>query len=273
VISCSARRRREQNPLSPPIDPRHQHPSGEMLRPSLKPRPKPKLPDGIRVYAISDIHGCASLLQNVFAAIDLHLSRAAPARALHVFLGDYIDRGPASRQTIDLLIDRGRGHKTIFLKGNHEAFLFEVLKDASRLEAWKEYGGFQTLMSYGLTPSIKPDREEQNELVQALLSGMPDHHRRFFSNLRSSFSCGDFFFAHAGVKPGVPLRRQREEDLLWIRDEFLRSEEDFGKFVVHGHTPVPKPDIRPNRINIDTGAYATGILTLLTIEGERMFAI
>jgi serine/threonine protein phosphatase 1 len=244
-----------------------------MLGLRRRPKPKPKLPNGIRIYAVSDIHGCADLLQDVFAAIDHHLAHAGPARTLHVFLGDYIDRGPASRQTIDLLIERSRRHESIFLKGNHEAFLFEVLQDASRLEAWKQYGGFQTLMSYGLAPSMKPDRDEQNELVRALLQCMPNDHRRFFSNLRSSFSCGDFFFAHAGVKPGVPLRRQREEDLLWIRDEFLQSEQDFGKFVVHGHTPVSKPEIRPNRINIDTGAYATGILTLLTIQGDRMFAI
>jgi serine/threonine protein phosphatase 1 len=192
---------------------------------------------------------------------------------LHVFLGDYIDRGPASQQTIDLLIERSLRHETIFLKGNHEAFLFEVLQDAARLDAWKEYGGFQTLMSYGLTPSLKPDRDEQNELVLALRAAMPEQHRRFFANLRPSFSCGDFFFAHAGVRPGVPLRKQSEEDLLWIREEFLQSEEDFGKFVVHGHTPVPRPDIRRNRINIDTGAYATGILTLLTIQGDRISAI
>ena len=237
------------------------------------PKPKPKLPNGVRIYAVSDIHGRADLLQKVFAAIDHHLARAGPARSLHVFLGDYIDRGPASRQTIDLLIDRSRRHESIFLKGNHEAFMFEVLQDAGRLEAWKEYGGFQTLMSYGLAPSIKPDRGEQNELVRALRQCLPDDHRRFFANLKQSFTCGDFFFTHAGVKPGVPLQKQREEDLLWIREEFLQSKEDFGKFVVHGHTPVPKPEIRPNRINIDTGAYATGILTLLTIQGERMVAI
>jgi serine/threonine protein phosphatase 1 len=141
------------------------------------------------------------------------------------------------------------------------------------LEEWKQFGGLQTLISYGLSPSMRPDRNEQEELVQALRLGMPNHHRRFFSNLRQSFSCGDFFFAHAGVKPGVPLKQQREKDLLWIRNEFLESEEHFGKFIVHGHTPVSKPEVRPNRINIDTGAYATGILTLLTIEGRQMFAV
>jgi serine/threonine protein phosphatase 1 len=236
-------------------------------------RSKPRLPDGIRIYAVSDVHGCADLLRRVFSAIDLHLSRARSARALHVFLGDYIDRGPASRETIDLLIERSLRHETIFLKGNHEQFLFEVLQDAARLEAWKDYGGFQTLMSYGISPSLKPDQEEQCELVQALRNAMPPQHWQFFKTLRTSFVCGDFLFVHAGVKPGVPLRRQRQEDLLWIRDEFLHSDRDFGKFVVHGHTPVPSPDIRPNRINIDTGAYATGILTLLTIQGDRMVAI
>jgi serine/threonine protein phosphatase 1 len=245
----------------------------EMLGINRRHGAKPKLPNGIRIYAVSDIHGCANLLQDVFAAIDLHMSRSGPARSLHVFLGDYIDRGPSSRETVELLIERSRRHESIFLKGNHEAFLSEVLQDSGRLEAWREYGGFQTLLSYGLTPSIKPDREEQQALVQGLISGMPDHHWRFFRNLKLTFSCGDFFFTHAGVRPGVPLRQQREEDLLWIRDEFLESDADFGKFVVHGHTPVAKPHIRPNRINIDTGAYATGILTLLTIEGDRLFAI
>jgi serine/threonine protein phosphatase 1 len=129
---------------------------------------------------VSDIHGRADLLQDVFAAIEYHFARAGPVRALHVFLGDYIDRGPASRQVMDLLIERSSRHESIFLKGNHEAFLFEVLHDAGRLETWGEYGGFQTLMSYGLAPSIKPDQKEQRELVQALLDGMPKPHRIFF---------------------------------------------------------------------------------------------
>ena len=234
---------------------------------------KPRLPDGVRIYAISDIHGCADLLQQMFTVIDRDLARIGPTRAIHVFLGDYIDRGPESSQTIDLLIDRGRRHESIFLKGNHEAFLFDVLKDPSQLQSWKQYGGLQTLTSYGLRPSISPDAAEQAELIRQLALTIPLHQRRFFNSLRLRFVCGDFFFVHAGVKPGVPLAKQQEQDMLWIREEFLASNEHFGKYIVHGHTPVREPDIRPNRANIDTGAYATGNLTLLTIQGDRMLAL
>jgi serine/threonine protein phosphatase 1 len=234
---------------------------------------KPRLPDGVCVYAISDIHGCANELRNAFAAIDHHLSRAKPTRALHVFLGDYIDRGPQSAQAVDLLIERSKHYECIFLKGNHEAMLFDLLRDPKLFDGWKQYGGLPTLISYGLTPPAKPDVEKQKLLVAALARTIPRHHRHFFNSLKPSYSLGDFFFAHAGVRPGVPLAQQKQQDLLWIRDEFLLSKANFGKFVVHGHTPVPKPDLRPNRINIDTGAYATGILTLLTIQSDHMFAI
>jgi serine/threonine protein phosphatase 1 len=235
---------------------------------------RPSLPEGIRVYAISDIHGCAGLLQQMFTVIDNDLARLESAvRSIHVFLGDYIDRGPASRETIDLLIDRGRTHQSVFLKGNHEVFMFEVLKDPTRLADWKQYGGLQTLTSYGLRPTLNPDQEEQTELITEFAYKIPADHRSFFNGLRPRFVCGDFFFVHAGVKPGVPLEQQSEEDMLWIRDEFLQSEQDYGKYIVHGHTPVKAPDIRPNRINIDTGAYATGNLTLLTIEGDSMIAL
>jgi serine/threonine protein phosphatase 1 len=234
---------------------------------------KPRLPVGIRIYAISDIHGCADLLQKMFTVIDRDLTTVGSMRPIHVFLGDYIDRGPESRQTIDLLVNRSRKHETVFLKGNHEAFLFDVLKSPSQLQGWKQYGGLQTLASYGLTPSLNPDEAEQAELIKELANKIPPYQRRFFNSLRLRFVCGDFFFVHAGVRPGVPLPQQKEEDMLWIRDEFLESEERFSKYIVHGHTPVQQPDIRPNRINIDTGAYATGNLTLLTIQGDSILAL
>lgn len=234
---------------------------------------KPRLPDGIRIYAIADIHGCADLLQQMFTVIDRDLTTIGSMRAIHVFLGDYIDRGPESCRTIDLLIERGRKHESVFLMGNHESFLFDVLKNPTRLQEWKQYGGLQTLTSYGLRPSLNPDPAEQLDLINQLTLAIPQHQRKFFNSLRPRFVCGDFFFVHAGVKPGVPLANQQEQDLLWIREEFLASEKPFGKYIVHGHTPVREPDIRFNRANIDTGAYATGNLTLLSIQGDSLLAV
>lgn len=234
---------------------------------------RPRLPEGIRIYAMSDIHGRADLLQQMFTVIDRDLATIGPQRAIHVFLGDYIDRGPDSNRTIELLIERGLNHESVFLKGNHEAFLLDVLNNPSQLQDWKQYGGLQTLASYGLTPPLNPDPAEQAELIGRLARVIPPHQLRFFNGLRPRFICGDFFFVHAGVKPGVALASQQEQDMLWIREEFLESDRNFGKYVVHGHTPVMRPDIRPNRINIDTGAYATGNLTLLTIQGQRLLAL
>ena len=127
-----------------------------------------------------------------------------------------------------------------------------------------------TLLSYGVTPTSRDNPQSHQEAAKALREAMPVSHRRFLQHLALSFTCGDFFFAHAGIRPGIPLQEQSEQDLLWIRDDFLLHEEDFGKVVVHGHTAAMEPEIRPNRINIDTGAYATGRLTCLVLEGDQM---
>jgi serine/threonine protein phosphatase 1 len=129
------------------------------------------------------------------------------------------------------------------------------------------------LISYGLKPSLNLGAAEQVSLARDLAAALPEAHLKFLQHLRPKFTCGDFFFVHAGVRPGIPLDEQREADLLWIREEFLEADENFGKYIVHGHTPVRTPDVRPNRINIDTGAYATGNLTLLTIQGSSMLAV
>ncbi|WP_027581535.1 metallophosphoesterase family protein [Bradyrhizobium sp. Ai1a-2] len=234
---------------------------------------KPRLPDGVRVYAIGDVHGRADLLQSLLTVIDVDLDRSAPERAIQVFLGDYIDRGPQSRAVLDILIRRSQSHETVCLKGNHEVFLLDVLKDPAKLQDWRHYGGLLTLMSYGVTPTMNPTAEEQVEFIERLKHALPPEHLAFLEQLPTSFTCGDFFFVHAGVRPGVSLDRQNDQDLLWIREEFLNSEERFDKYIVHGHTPVSAPDVRPNRINIDTGAYATGNLTLLTIQGDSLLAI
>jgi serine/threonine protein phosphatase 1 len=231
---------------------------------------RPSLPGGLRIYALSDIHGCADLLESAFHSIDIDLERGKIERVLHVFLGDYIDRGLDSRRTLDLLIERARRDNTVFLKGNHEDVLLGFLQDPTRLHDWRQFGGLQTLISYGLRPSLNPNGSEQLDLARAFAAALPPDHRRFLEGLKPSFSCGDYFFVHAGVRPGVALDKQEEEDLLWIRDEFLTSQADFGKFIIHGHTPVREPDLRPHRLNIDTGAYATGRLTLLRIEGAEL---
>ncbi len=233
-----------------------------------RPKWRPKAPEGVRIYAIGDVHGRLDLLEQVQARIDASLAHKAAAKAIEIYLGDYIDRGPASREVIDCLIARGRRRNAVFLKGNHETYVSEFIANPAILSDWRQYGGFETLMSYGVQPSLKADASEQAELAKAFKFMLPRSHREFLKTLPLCASYGDFFFVHAGVKPGVPLKEQREEDLLWIREDFLFFEEHFEKVVVHGHTPVREPDFRHNRINIDTGAYATGRLTCLMLERD-----
>jgi serine/threonine protein phosphatase 1 len=231
---------------------------------------RPQLPPGWRVYAVGDIHGRADLLSRLLTRIDGDLKERPTPNAVEVFLGDYIDRGPHSRQVIDLLIARQQRRAVMTLKGNHEDCALQFLSNPTRFTEWKNIGGLNTIVSYGITPQRRDDPESQHEVAIALGHSMPDSHRRFLQSLALSYTCGDFFFAHAGVRPGVPLQQQSEHDLLWIREDFLLYEEDFGKVVVHGHTPAAEPDVRSNRINIDTGAYATSRLTCLVLEDDRM---
>jgi serine/threonine protein phosphatase 1 len=235
---------------------------------SQTPKARPCIPAGRRVYAVGDIHGRADLLSELFMRIDGDLKARPITNPIQVFLGDYIDRGPNSRQVIDLLIARRRRHDVLLLKGNHEDCALRFLSDPTVLPAWQSIGGVHTLLSYGVMPTRRDDPESQHKVSIALREAMPDNHRRFIGGLALTFTCGDYFFVHAGVRPGIPLQRQSQRDLLWIRDEFLLHEEDFGLLVVHGHTPIYEPDIRSNRINIDTGAYATGQLTCLVLEGD-----
>jgi serine/threonine protein phosphatase 1 len=231
---------------------------------------QPRAQRDLRIYAIGDIHGRADLLDELLAEIDSHRARHPCGASALVFVGDYVDRGPASREVLDRLVTCVQIHQTVLLKGNHEAYLCEFLRNPAILGDWRQYGGLQTLISYGLKPSLNPSAEEQRELARELANVLPWSHKALLEVLPTSFYSGDFFFAHAGVRPGVPLVDQQEQDLLWIREDFLLCEDDFGKVVVHGHTPVPEVEIHPNRINIDTGAYATGRLSCVTIEDETV---
>jgi serine/threonine protein phosphatase 1 len=202
--------------------------------------------------------------------IDNDLKARPNADTVEIYLGDYIDRGPSSREVIDLLIERRRRHATMFLKGNHEEYAMRFLAEPSTLSTWKNIGGLETVLSYGVTPARRDDTQWQQEVATALGQAMPESHLKFFHSLSVSFTSGDFFFAHAGVRPGIPLSQQSQQDLLSIREDFLWHEEDFGKVIVHGHTPAKEPEIRSNRINIDTGAYATGRLTCLVLERDEI---
>jgi serine/threonine protein phosphatase 1 len=231
---------------------------------------RPRLPSGTRIYAVGDMHGCADLLSNLLTRIDNDLKARPIADSVQVFLGDYIDRGPSSRQVIEMLIGRRQEHNVVLLKGNHEDCALQFFHDRTVLSAWKNIGCLNTLRSYGVTPTRGHDPQSLDKLAVAFNDAMPDSHRRFLQALALSFTCGDFFFVHAGVRPGIPLHEQSEQDMLWIREDFLLHEEDFGKVIVHGHTPAREPEILPNRINIDTGAYATGRLTCLVLEDDQI---
>jgi serine/threonine protein phosphatase 1 len=245
-------------------------PGSEVLKVGGRP---PLLPKGLRIYAIGDIHGRLDLLENLLRRIKADIAQYPTLRPVHVFLGDYIDRGDRSRETIDRLIDHGAEHESVFLKGNHEVIAITCLSDRGKIDQWLRLGGMETLASYGVALELFANRKQAAGTQLAFHKALPPAHFHFFRNLRNSFSCGDYFFVHAGAKPHVSLSHQREVDLLWIRGEFLSSTYDFGKIIVHGHTPSIDVEVRANRINIDTGAFATGRLTCLVVEGEALAII
>ena len=234
---------------------------------------RPSLPAGLRIYAVGDIHGRLDLLDELLLRVDADLARRPAAKPMFVFLGDYIDRGLRSRETIDRLIERSQMNECVFLKGNHEQIAIKCLSDPTLFHRWMRLGGIETLVSYGIAPDSPVTGKKIAELQAAFHRALPQAHLRFFRDQQTSFVCGDFFFAHAGVRPRIELSRQAENDLLWIRDEFLSSNENFGKTIVHGHTPRHEIEVRPNRINIDTGAFATGRLTCLVIEQASLSVI
>lgn len=232
-----------------------------------------RVPDGSRVYAVGDIHGRLDLLDALLGEIEADSASRGHANVLIVFLGDLIDRGPDSRGVVDRLIGYRDGPvATRFLMGNHEeVFLRALSGDQKALRFLIRIGGRETILSYGID-----ETEYQNldfdDLAAALRERVPAAHTDFLSSFEEWVEAGDYLFVHAGVRPGVELGEQRASDLRWIREDFLQHRDDFGKLVVHGHSIVPEVDIRANRIGIDTGAYQSGKLTAIGLEGaERWF--
>lgn len=234
--------------------------------------PQPSVSDGTRIYAIGDIHGCADLLDSLLVTISDDMRQRPTRQMIGVFLGDYIDRGPASRAVLDRLTGNTLPMEFIALRGNHEAMLLRFLDEPAYLDEWRAFGALETILSYGIDVSANMRGIGYEQTHAAFLTKLPKVHFEFLRKTRLFFESGDYYFCHAGIRPGVKLRTQVENDLLWIRQEFLTFTKPFEKFIVHGHTPVAIADIQSNRIGIDTGGYATGVLTCLVLKGsDRRF--
>jgi serine/threonine protein phosphatase 1 len=230
--------------------------------------------DNHRLYVIGDIHGRSDLLDRMVGEIERDLESNPIGESLTVTLGDYVDRGLDSRGVLDRLARNPFPTKYVALKGNHEELFETFLSDASVGSQWRHLGGLETLHSFGISVSALMVGKGFDQAASALRDVLPEAHREFLASLKLSIATDKYFLCHAGVRPGVPLERQSAKDLLWIREEFLKSKMDFGKIVVHGHTPAERPEILPNRINIDTGAFATGRLTCLVLESQdRRFLV
>ena len=218
-----------------------------------------------RLYVIGDIHGRLDLLDRLIAMIRRDAEEHGDA-ALTVTLGDYVDRGPESRGVLDRLLSNPFPGDYVALKGNHEALLEAFLEDPAIGTRWRQLGGLETLHSFGIPVAPLMVGRNYDQAAVQLRTSLSSEQKKFLQSLKSSLTVGRYFLCHAGIRPGVPLERQSEEDLLWIRDEFLNSRMDFGKIVVHGDTPTEEPEVLPNRINIDTGAFAT---VALDVSGDR----
>ncbi|MGD8512880.1 MAG: metallophosphoesterase family protein [Deltaproteobacteria bacterium] len=209
-----------------------------------------------RMFAVGDIHGCLDKLVSLMDIIDVDLKKETL-----VFMGDYIDRGPHAKEVVDYLIDVARGgNRVIFLKGNHELMLQNYLSGEDKL-SFLYNGGEATLRSY-----MKAGGLNEANLI-------PPEHLEFFDNLRLYYETENYIFVHGGLKANIPLEHQDEWDMLWLRDEFIYSDFDFGKLVIFGHTPFREPLILDNKIGIDTGAVYGNKLTCVELSAMKFFSV
>jgi serine/threonine protein phosphatase 1 len=233
----------------------------------------PAAPDGFTIYVVGDIHGRLDLLLDLQGRIDEDKARSWSEHTAEIYLGDYIDRGPDSAGVVSRLIARAEETRAMFLRGNHEQMLLDFIAgDDALLEPWRAVGGTATLSSYGVKPGLLTRWPSPGDVRDSLNARLPPEHRRFFEQTGSYIRAGSYLAVHGGVRPGVRLEDQKTTDLLGIRQPFLQYEGDFDFIVVHGHSPVRTPELRRNRINIDTGAFATNLLTCLRIgsDGARV---
>lgn len=232
-------------------------------------------PENHRLYAVGDIHGRMDLLDRLLAMIEADAMDHKKRKKKLIFLGDYIDRGLDSRGVIERLSGNfAAGLEPIFIRGNHDERFMQFMGGQIEVApAWLNLGGAAALASYGVNAFGGVDSRHRLEVMhQHIVEKVPAAHKEFLDNTVISATYGDYYFVHAGVRPGVPLGQQDPMDQMTIRGDFLLSDEDFGKIIVHGHTIRPEPEVKPNRIGIDTGAFATGRLTCLVLDkAERSF--
>lgn len=231
------------------------------------------LPEGKRIYAVGDIHGRSDLLDDLLAQIDADDAARGPADSDLIFLGDLIDRGPDSAGVVERLLQLSLERpNTRFIKGNHEEILLHAIGgDIEALRLFVRIGGRETILSYGVSER-EYERSDYPELLALIQAHVPQRHIDFLGGFENLIEIGDYMFVHAGIRPGVAVVDQRVSDLRWIRTTFLDHPGEHGKLVVHGHSISEDVVVRGNRIGIDTGAYDTGRLTALGLEGtDRWF--
>jgi serine/threonine protein phosphatase 1 len=235
-----------------------------------------RAPDGMRLYAIGDVHGRLDLLTAMHTQIGTDLARDGITDWRVIHLGDYVDRGPDSKGVLDLLVAaRRRDPRTVMLAGNHDLGFLEFLDHPDPASLFVQYGGVQTAKSYGVdleqdkTGLFRHPRKSLRTSHAELVGAVPASHVEFLRSLAFSASFGDFFFCHAGIRPGIALEQQDARDLIWIRDVFHNHSGLYPKVIVHGHTPNEKAEILANRVNVDTLAYRSGRLTALVVDGAR----
>lgn len=227
-----------------------------------------RVPGGERYYVVGDIHGRLDLFAALTEAIDADDRKAGSADTSVILLGDLVDRGPDSAGVVAHARAWQQRRKVRILAGNHEEMFLRSFADKEMLRQFLRFGGRETVLSYGVSRSDY-NNASVDEILGLMHEAVPQEDRDFIAGFEDCIVAGDYLFVHAGIDPGRSLEEQSGQDMRWIRTRFLRHEEPHAHMVVHGHTIAEDIDQRHNRIGIDTGAYRTGCLTALVLEGEE----
>ena len=231
-------------------------------------RSAPQTAPGERLYVVGDVHGRPDLLERMFADIERDdTQRGRSARRRIVMVGDIVDRGPDPRGAMQVLeAAQQRMPDLVTLLGNHEEMMLRALRgDEATIRGWMRVGGVETVESFGVAALV--EGVDAVPFVAALNRAMPDAWERWIQSWPLTFRSGDYFICHAGIRPGLALAKQSRNDLLWAREAFLIDTRDHGAIVVHGHTISEEVELRPNRIGLDTGAYRSGVLSAVCLDG------